>query len=85
MKNYVNTDPQYVDYFARISNAVLVFTSKLLKAVRCLHSWPSGWQERACLDCITETMRCKMLILATDIGWVCMSETSWCGFDLTLL
>ena len=28
-----------------------------------------GWLEKACLGCISETLRCKMSILGRAIGW----------------
>ena len=27
-----------------------------------------GWREKVCLGCISETVRCRKLILGTDIG-----------------
>ena len=27
-----------------------------------------GWREKAVLGCISETLRCKLLILSNDIG-----------------
>ena len=42
-----------------------------------------GWREKACLDCISETLRGKMLILGRDIGWGLRCATSWCDLDLT--
>ena len=29
--------------------------------------WAGGWQEKVCLGCISETARCRKLILARDI------------------
>ena len=31
--------------------------------------WSDGRQAKACLSCISEIMRCKMLILGRDIGF----------------
>ena len=43
-----------------------------------------GQQEKACPDCISEIIRCKLLILGRDIGWKCRCLTSWYDLDLTL-
>ena len=29
----------------------------------------SGWQEKAYPGCITETLRCRKLVIDRDIGW----------------
>ena len=39
---------------------------------------------KVCPDCISETVRYKMLILGRGIGWGCRYATSWCDIDLTL-
>ena len=31
--------------------------------------WAGGQWEKACLGCISEIVRCKMLIFGRDIGW----------------
>ena len=45
-----------------------------------------GRQEKVCLGCISETVRCRKFILGRDIGWGCRCSTSWCdlvlAFDL---
>ena len=41
------------------------------------------WQLKVCRGCISETIRCRKLILGRDIGWGCRCVTSWCGLDLT--
>ena len=33
--------------------------------------------------CISEDVRCKMLICSRDISWGCKSATSWFNLDLT--
>ena len=33
--------------------------------------------------CISETMRCRKLKLAKDIGWAYGCTASWCDLDLT--
>ena len=43
----------------------------------------SGWQEIVCPGCISETVRCRKLILGRDIGWGCRCATSWSDLDLT--
>ena len=51
-----------------------------------------GWQkERVCPACISETVRCRKLILGRDISWgggvgggVCRCAMSLCDLDLTL-
>ena len=40
-------------------------------------------QEKACLGCISETMRCRKFILGRDIIWGCKGVTPWCDLDLT--
>ena len=30
--------------------------------------WAGGWQEKVCPGCISETVRCRKLILGRDIG-----------------
>ena len=42
-----------------------------------------GQQQKACLGCISENVRCRMLMLGRDIGWGCRCATSWCDLDLT--
>ena len=55
-----------------------VFTPQPLRAVGVLFSpMVSGWasgravgqREIVCLGCISETVRCRKLILGRDIGW----------------
>ena len=63
-----------------------------LKAVRLLFSpmvseWVVG-QLCGCCEkiypgCISETIRCRMLIVGMDIGWGCGYTTSWCDLELT--
>ena len=31
--------------------------------------WVSGLRQKICPGCITETVRCRKLILSMDIGW----------------
>ena len=33
--------------------------------------------------CISETIRCRMLIISKDLGWECRYAVSWCDFGLT--
>ena len=53
------------------------FTPQPLRAVRVLFSpmvsgWAGGWvggrRGKVCLGCISETVRCRKLILGRDIG-----------------
>ena len=44
----------------------------------------AGQREKASTDSISETMKCKMLILGKDIGKGFRCATSWCDLDLTL-
>ena len=49
------------------------FYPQPLRAVGVLFSpmvsgWASGWREKVCSGCISETVRCRKLILGTDIG-----------------
>ena len=52
----------------------LLFTPQPLRAVGyCFHPWcPDGWvggrREIVCPGCISETVRCRKLILGRDIG-----------------
>ena len=45
--------------------------------------WAVGWKEKVFLGCISETVRCRKLILGRDIGWGCRCAKSWCDLDLT--
>ena len=45
--------------------------------------WVGGRQEKVCLGCISETVRCRKLILGRDIGWGCRFAASWYDLDLT--
>ena len=38
----------------------------------------------SCPDCISETVRCRKLILGRDIGYGCRCAMSRCDLDLTL-
>ena len=56
--------------------------------VYCFHPWcpdgrSGGRREIVCLDCISETVRCRKFILGRDIGWGCRCATSWSDLDLT--
>ena len=42
-----------------------------------------GWREKVCPGCISETVRCRKLILGRDIGWGCRCAMSWSDLDLT--
>ena len=66
----------------------IVFTPQPLRAVRVLFSpmvsgWAGGWWEKVCPGCISETVRCRKLILGRDIGLGCRCAASWCDLDLT--
>ena len=39
--------------------------------------------KKVCPGCISETVRCRKLILGRDIGWGCRCETSWSDLDLS--
>ena len=49
--------------------------------------WAGGWMagrwDKVFLGHISETVRCRELILGREIGWGCRFATSWSGFDLT--
>ena len=50
-----------------------IFYPSALRAVRVLFSpmvfgWVGGWREEVCPACISETVRCRKLILGRDIG-----------------
>ena len=62
-------------------------TPQPLRAVGVLFSpmvseWAAGQREKVCPGCISETVRCRKLILGRDIGR-CRCATSWCDRDLT--
>ena len=38
---------------------------------------------KVCPCCISETIRCRKVILGRDIGWGCRCAMSWCDLDLT--
>ena len=42
-----------------------------------------GQWEKVCPGCISETVRCRKLILGRDISIGCRCATSWCDLDLT--
>ena len=47
---------------------------------------PAGGRlEKICLGCISETVRCRKLMLGRDIGRGCRCTASLCDLDLTLL
>ena len=52
-------------------SAVIVFTHDVQREI-------------SCTGCISETFRCRILILNRDIGSGCRYATSWCDFDLTV-
>ena len=64
------------------------FTPQPLRAVRVLFSpmisGRADGQEKVCLSCISETVRCRKFIRGRDIGWGCRCATSWSDLDLTL-
>ena len=45
--------------------------------------WASGWREKICPDCISETVRCRKLIIGRDNGYGSRCVMSWCDLDLT--
>ena len=58
-------------FFDRIS--IFVVTPQPLRAVGVLFSpmvsgWAGGWREKVCPGCISDTVRCRKLILGRDIG-----------------
>ena len=58
---------------ARSSYIYALFTPQPLRAVRVLFSpmvsgWAGGWREEVCPSCISETVRCRKLMLCRDIG-----------------
>ena len=38
---------------------------------------------KVCPGCISQTVRCRKLILGRDISWGCRFAMSWCDLDLT--
>ena len=45
--------------------------------------WASGQREKVCPGCISETVRCRKLILGRTLVRMCRRATSWCDLDLT--
>ena len=70
--------------FLTLTNCIFktfLFTPQPLRAVGyCFHPWcpderagvlssgQGGWREKVCPGCISETVRCRKLILGRDIG-----------------
>ena len=44
---------------------------------------PIVWQEKVCLGCMSQNIRCRKLILGRDIARGCRCARSWCNLDLT--
>ena len=44
---------------------------------------PGGRREKVCPGCISETIRCRKLILGRDISCGCRCAASWSDLDLT--
>ena len=59
--------------------ALLVFFSTMASG------WAGGLRDKVCPGCISETARCKILILGRDIGWGYKYATSLCNLELTLI
>ena len=65
-------------------NEKKVFTPvEVLFSPLCPDGPADRWREIVYPGCISETVRCRMLILGRDIGWECRCPTSWCDLDLT--
>ena len=52
---------------------IFSFLISLIMLGYCFHPWcpdgrSGGQQEEVCPDCISETVRCRKLILGSDIG-----------------
>ena len=64
--------PVHVSEFSLqpLSTTVQVLFPPMLFGLVAAGGWLVRLQEKACLCCVSETMRCKMLILGRDIGWV---------------
>ena len=45
--------------------------------------WAGGRWEKVCPGCISETVRCRKLILGRILVRGCRCATSWCDLDLT--
>ena len=46
--------------------------------------WVGGWASgKVCLACISETVRCRKLILGRTLVRGCRYAMSWCDLDLT--
>ena len=70
----------------------LIFTPQPLRAVGVLFSpkvsrwavsWAGGRREKVCPGCISETVRCRKLILVGTLVRGCRCAMSWCDLDLT--
>ena len=64
-----------------------IFTPQPLRAVGVLFSpmvsgWVGGRREKVCPGYISETVRCRKLILGGNIGWGCRCATVWSDLDL---
>ena len=63
------------------------FTPQFLRAVLGIvftHGVQMGsWREKVCLGCISETVRCKKLILGVTLVRGCRCAKSLCDLDLT--
>ena len=94
LKNFWITRNFKINKFVKCKYDI-VFTLQLLRAVGVLFSpmvsgwagrrtswWAGGRPEKVCPGCISETVRCRKLILCRDIGWGCRCAASWCDLDL---
>ena len=73
-----------------IKSDIIVFIPQPLRAAGLLLSpivsglagRQAGGGEKFVQGCVSETVRCRKLILDRDIGWVCRCATSWYDLDL---
>ena len=73
------------DTALKVSRSLYFFTPQPL---RCPNGQASGGgggrqREEVCLACISETVRCRQLILGRNIGRGCRCALSWSDLDLT--
>ena len=71
--------------FATLTSKLNFYYPKLACIIFTHDAQMGGWQEKVCPGSISETIRCRMLILGRDIGYWCRCAMSCCDLDLTLL
>ena len=72
-KGQIGTD--HYQYFQHIVYVHIIFTSTAFQPMvsglvgRCGVVRSGRWQENSCLGCISETVKCRKLVLGWNIGW----------------